>query len=665
MNGRVDREPSRLLEAASALTAERLRVRKLVEQLRISVTGMLADAEQRVVELWTQRASTLDPQADPAVSIVIPVFNNLEATLRCLQSVAENWFDGLGVQVIVVDDGSTDRTSNVLSRIPGISYVRRSQSEGFAAACNQGAQAARASFICFLGQDTTVTEGWLEHLVGAAQAQGIVGAVGAKILSAEGALSEAGAIVWRDGTLESYGGDGQADDPRYNYRREVDYCSWACLLVRRDLFERLGGFDVGYASALYEGADLCLAMRSLNYRIAYEPRSCVVRHAGTDPSAEHSNEERLEINRAKFSEKWSQMLAGNFEYDPARIHRAALARNGGETLLIIDARVPAYDRDARSKRLTALMKLMRRARYNVIFLPDDYQAPVPYTQELQALGIEVLHQTQNGPPLSDALKAALPSLDAAWICSRNLMERYAPIVRINRATRIVYDTAQDRYESSGELQAMPDADAVVSTCVVPQVHDPAPKRSRFTAAKGVLFIGNYRAHANVDAAKWLCTSIMPLVWEHLPHVTLTLLGDAPPDTLLALASERVKIPGYIQDVAPLFRKSKIFAAPLRDARGMRGKIGHALAHGLPVVGTPVAIEGYDMAHERDCLIAGDAAGFAAAIVRLHTEELTWRRISTLSQKILKPFTTESVYPMLTCAIREVLHAHGGAAPVTV
>ncbi len=97
------------------------------------------------------------------VSIIIPVFNHCGDTRDCLASIAR-LTDGPASEVIVVDDGSTDETSELLGRVEGLVLLRNEANLGFIGSCNRGAVAARGEFLVFLNNDTLVTPGWLQAL---------------------------------------------------------------------------------------------------------------------------------------------------------------------------------------------------------------------------------------------------------------------------------------------------------------------------------------------------------------------------------------------------------------------------------------------------------------------------------------------------------------------
>lgn len=656
-------------------------------------------AEDRLLRTWETRVAERPPSPNPIVSVVIPVYNKIDVTIQCLQSIVDTWFETLDVQIVVVDDGSSDGTQEVLTKLQGLDYVRNKQNLGFIGACNRGAALARGKYVCFLNNDTQVREAWLDHLVSTAESDESIGAVGAKLVYPDGTLQEAGGILWRDASGWNYGRGENPKDSRFNYLREVDYCSGAALLVRRDILERIGGFSQDFAPMYYEDADLCMSVRALGYRVVYQPRSEVVHFEGATSGTDVSSgaKKYQEINRPKFAKKWAAVLAHHYENSPQRVPAAARRLRPGKTILVVDSYVPLYDKDAGSARLMQILRILGQVGYHIIFLPDNYAALQPYTNELQALGVEVLHHSQGARPLQKALDEVLPMLDVAWICRPELFAKYAKSIRRNAATRVLYDTidlhfvrAQREARLAGrendqswksveaeELAAARAADATIVVTesereilrergiehlyVVPTLHNPeieAPREFEQTSSD-LVFIGGYNHTPNVDAAKWLCAEIMPLVWARNPQVRLHLLGSNPPDDVRALASERVLVPGYIADVSQYFLNSRVFVAPLRFGAGIKGKVGQALSYGLPCVLTDVAAEGFGLQSERDCLIANDACGFADAVLRLLSDRELWQRLSAQSVRALDPFGTAAVKPRIIAMLNE------GKEPVSV
>ena len=338
-----------------------------------------------------------------------------------------------------------------------------------------------------------------------------------------------------------------------------------------------------------------------------------------------------------------------------------------------------HDREAGSKRLFALLAIMRDQGMHVIFLPDNYAAIQPYAAELEALGIEVLYHVDNGRSKNEAIDEILPILDFAWICRPELFDAYYANLRRNEAIRLIYDTIdlhfvrERREEECGgvavtgswqatreiELSAARRADIVLTVSqperdvlrdhgvpnvrVVPIVHRRSElERPSFVDRAGVLFIGSYNHKPNIDAARFLCEEVMPFVWETLPEVHVTLLGNNPPESLLELDAERVRVLGYVPDIAPFFASHRVFAAPLRYGAGLKGKIGDSLAYGLPVVTTSVGAEGFTFEDERHYLHAEDAASFAKAIVRLYTDAELWNRLAQAADEPLEPLLPENV-----------------------
>ena len=139
---------------------------------------------------------------------------------------------------------------------------------------------------------------------------GEVGAVCAQLRFADGTLQEAGGIVWSDGSAWNWGRGEHPQDPRFSYPREVDYGSAAALMVRRALWEQLGGFDEHFVPAYYEDTDLCFAIRRLGCKVIYQPRAVVTHFEGvshgTDTGA--GMKAHQVTNQKRFAEKWQSVL---------------------------------------------------------------------------------------------------------------------------------------------------------------------------------------------------------------------------------------------------------------------------------------------------------------------------------------------------------------------
>jgi GT2 family glycosyltransferase len=652
-----------------------------------STNGIPADVEQIVGGLQTRAHGT------PAISVVIPVYNHWAVTSRCLASLAA-CDPHVPLQIVVVDDGSSDETVEVLPRIPGVDMVRNGTNLGFIGACNRGASIARAPYLHFLNNDTTLEPGALAALLARIESDPSIGIVGSKLVYPDGTLQEAGGIIFDDANGWNYGRGAWPEQPEFEFVRDVDYVSGASLLVRTDLFSAAGGFDTRYAPAYYEDADLCFTVRSLGARVVYEPRSTVVHYEGVSSGTDLTSgvKRHQTINRATFEAKWRTVLQrDHLAPSPASVLAGRDRGPRERTILVIDSYVPMHDKEAGSNRLFQLVRGFVAAGQRVIFLADNLLGEQPYCGELQALGVEVLYHTpRDTRTWQEHLLRVLPLVDVAWICRPELCSKYLLFVRRNSAAAILYDMidlhflrlrreaeiressdetawrAQERLEVAAagaadgtvvvtelERRIMQEYD-IENVAVVPTVHDMvvrAPREMRETS--GVLFIGGYNHTPNVDGAHWLVEAIMPLVWQQAPHIHVTLLGANPPPAVRGLAGDRVTVTGYLPDVEPYFLAARVFVAPLRFGAGIKGKIGHSLSYALPTITTPVGAEGFRLVDGRNARIAATEYDFACAILDLYSDEAAWRQISAGCAEVLEPFSSRSVCSTALTFIRSV------------
>ena len=239
----------------------------------------------------------------------MPVYNNIKLTIECLTSILSNT-KRISYEIIVIDNGSTDRTREVLLKVRNIKYLRNRENLEFVLSCNRAAEEARGEFLLFLNNDVQVTEDWLYPLVATFLKEENVGAVGPKVVYPNGRLQEAGARINQDGSAQMIGLFDDPELPRYNYLREVEYCSGTCLLVRTKVFRKLGGFNIDLAPAYYEDSDLCFRLRSKGMRVLYNPRSVVVHYlSATLNMTEPAYKQKLIVrNQQKFIEKWQEQI---------------------------------------------------------------------------------------------------------------------------------------------------------------------------------------------------------------------------------------------------------------------------------------------------------------------------------------------------------------------
>lgn len=132
----------------------------------------------------------------------------------------------------------------------------------------------------------------------------------------------------------------------------------------------------------------------------------------------------------------------------------------------------------------------------------------------------------------------------------------------------------------------------------------------------VVFVGNYRHPANVDAAVWLAGTLFPPVRDRVPDARLTIVGASPTPEVRALAGEAVTVTGPVDDVLPYLDRAAVVAAPIRLGGGMRVKVLEALAAGKAVVATPMAVEGLEVTAGEQLEVAAGEAELTATLARL-------------------------------------------------
>jgi GT2 family glycosyltransferase/glycosyltransferase involved in cell wall biosynthesis len=611
----------------------------------------------------------------PRVSIIIPVFGQRAYTRACLRSIAEAKTEA-SFEVIVVDDGSPEAEYRDFDQIPNLRVVRNEANLGFLHSCNRGAAQARGEELVFLNNDTLVTDEWLDALLETRLAFPKAGLIGSRLLFPNGRLQEAGSAVWSDASAFNYGSGGDPEEPAYRFARKTDYVSAASVLVARSLFENLGGFDEIYAPAFYEDTDLAFRVRDAGFDVVVQPASNVIHFGGASHGRDINQglKRYQKSNQQTFHARWKETLQSHFEPETDR-EQAALQR-GTRRALVLDSTLLTPDQDSGSLRMFNLIRVLSRLGYAVTFVPADLHNKKPYVDRLTRYGIHVVCQPhctsvqafleKSGKDF-DLCIVSRPDTAARWLSAVKLLCPHATVLydmvdfhhlRRERELSLTGKSGLPASIKKDEIEAAKSAHGVIAVSdfdrdrlleyvpeatafVVSNIHEIEVEVATFAERSGVMFIGCFSHPPNTDAVVWFVEEVLPRIHAVIPDLVFHVIGRDAPGDVTELASEHVRIEGYLEDVQPFLAGCRLSVAPLRYGAGVKGKVNQSMAHGLPCVATPVAVEGMDAKWDSEILVAETAEGFAAHVISLYRDEAIWREIATQSiRNIERTFSME-------------------------
>lgn len=257
------------------------------------------------------------------IDVVIPTGGRFDMLEKCLQSIKK--FATIPLTVTVVDDGSKKEVrANYKSLLSSdwfgesnvVKYVvkRHEQSEGFPNSCNDGAKQFSAPILVFLNDDTEMTEGFFDEIVRIMR-DGNIGICGAKLLFPEDSTNPqrpAGKVQHVGIAFDVYANaihplmGWSPDNHKTCITRECLAVTGAALVVRRDIFRNLGGFDPLYGKGYWEDVDLCLKVRQMGYKIIVDTNLIAYHYAGASSSIDPTFSQSFSTNASLFRARWGK-----------------------------------------------------------------------------------------------------------------------------------------------------------------------------------------------------------------------------------------------------------------------------------------------------------------------------------------------------------------------
>jgi len=229
-----------------------------------------------------------------SVSIVIPHWNNVDVLSECLESISNTDFENF--ETIVVDNASTDNSvASVRSNYPNVKLIENDKNYGYAGGCNIGAEAASGDFLIFLNNDTVQEKDWISNLIKTINSDDKIAAVQPKILNyydrnvfdyagGSGGHMDIYCFPFARGRIFSFQ---ENDEGQYNNKEKCFWSSGTCFMVRRELFQKAGGFDESFFAHMEE-IDMCWRLYAMGFEVWVEPDSVVYhKNALTLPMYSH------------------------------------------------------------------------------------------------------------------------------------------------------------------------------------------------------------------------------------------------------------------------------------------------------------------------------------------------------------------------------------------
>jgi glycosyltransferase involved in cell wall biosynthesis len=359
----------------------------------------------------------------PAISVILAMRNHFAETMTSLAS-AKAHFRG-DLELILIDSEPPLPGVDIETHVAGATILRFGTVLNDSAAREAGLICASADVVLLLADGVDLAPGAIGNALARLTSDSAIGAVGGRLIQPHGMLQEAGGIIWRDGSLQTYARNASPDAAEANFVREVDFCSTSFLLARREVLSSLPDQAGGLAGTSHDAADLCVRVQQAGFRVVYEPDA--VGFLTTDSIDRRSD------GRAAFVAAHAQYLAARPMFDPDAIVSARSPQQAGTRVLFFEDAIPLRRIGSGFVRSNDVLRAMVAAGARVTIFPmKAAQFPLSIIRAELPDTVEVMHDLTLAD-LADFLSARRDCYDVLWIARTHNLD-------LIRETLTDYDT---------------------------------------------------------------------------------------------------------------------------------------------------------------------------------------------------------------------------------
>ena len=385
-----------------------------------------------------------------------------------------------------------------------------------------------------------------------------------------------------------------------------------------------------------------------------------------------ANGQQVVINTSVFGVESASATSGDFAPVPVAAQAPSIEDETKKHILILDVGWLTPDRDAGSVYTYNVIKILLDEGHRVSFSAPNLRYNPTYTPLLTGLGVNCLYNFDDSNFIAPGLfeddapdvvymfrypigrgyhfefrnrfpnaKFAFHSLDMHGLRELRQAELVGDLRGINAANRTLVDelllfeefdasTVVSEHEIGFVEQRCEDANLHV--LAIP-VEEP-PSFASYSTTGDICFVGSFKHLPNIDAVEWFVDSVWPLILEQDPTRTFHIVGQALPDSV-DVDRPGVEYHGFVDDLDGFLANMRLSVAPLRFGAGIKGKVLTSLAAGLPIVATPMAVEGMGIDDGKHALIAKDPQAFADAVLELLGDKRQWNKISKNGKALIE------------------------------